>query len=62
MTKRSKTVATLHAKFKTDAHPLIGKYLDDLFERAKSKENSFDRSQALKELEKYKAIKLTAPI
>lgn len=51
--KRSKKAAALHKKFKTDTHPNIGAYLDDLIETAASKEKSDERTNALLEIKTY---------
>lgn len=50
--KRSKRVAALHAKFKTDTHPFIRKYIDDLLTLAAEKEASDERTSAIDELKR----------
>ncbi|MBR3051627.1 MAG: hypothetical protein IKG61_09280, partial [Selenomonadaceae bacterium] len=58
-TKRSEKAQKLYAKYKTDTHPLIGAHLDKVLERAKSKENTLERTAALKELKLYEKRDVT---
>ncbi len=57
--KQSKKVAALHAKFKTDTHPLIGAHLDKVLAFARGKENTPERAKSIKELKMYEKEAVT---